>query len=141
MALLALLLMVNVMGLQFDAWSQLPAMRGLYASACGVVNCELRFLADVGLDGDVTANRLGPPEQLALSAVLVNRAALAQRFPILAVRLLAANGEELSARRIAPGAYLEKGATRSMAPKGRTPVTLRIDDPGALAVSYAITVQ
>ena len=141
MALLALLLAVNVMGLQFDAWSHLPALRGLYASACGVADCEQRFLADIYIDGDTTAHRLGPPEQLALSTVLVNRAELAQRFPILAVRLLAADGKQLGARRITPAGYLERGASRSMAPNKPTPVTLRINDPGDEAVSYAITVQ
>ena len=141
MGLLVLLLVINVMGLQFETWSQLPALRSLYASACGVADCELRFLADIGFDGDAAVDRLGPPEQLALSTVLVNRAELPQRFPILAVSLLAADGKQLGARRITPAGYLEKGASRFMAPNKPTPVTLRIADPGDEAVRYAITVQ
>ena len=140
-AILVLTLLVAVLGVQFHSWSQRPAMRGLYASVCAIVGCELpplRSLAQISVEDQASA-RPGPPEQLALSAVLVNRASFAQRFPTLAVRLLAADGTTLTQQRIAPTAYLGGQTSRSMAPNRRTPITLRLDDPGAAAVGYAIT--
>ena len=141
---LALLLVVNVLGLQFDSWSHLPAMRGFYAQACAVAGCDLpplRRLADITLDNLAAGSRLGPPKPLTLTAALVNRARFPQRFPTLAVRLFDANGEMLAQHRIPPATYLAEGTSPSMAPNRRTPIALRIDDPGTEAISYAITMQ
>ena len=139
---LVLLLAVNVLAVQFDSWSQMPAMRGFYASACGLVGCDLpplRSLADIGVEDQASGTRLGPPEPLTVTAVLVNRAGFEQRFPTLAVRLLAADGKLLAQERIAPGTYLAQGTSAVMVPNQPTPITLRLNDPGADAISYAIT--
>ena len=146
-ATLALLLIVNVLRLQFDSWTQLPLTRGFYAQACDIVNCELpplRSLADIALDNDDADSRPGPPNQLTLTATLVNRAQFPQPFPTLTVHLFAANDKKLAQHRIPPATYLEDLGDKtapSMTPNQPTPITLRMDDPGTEAISYAITMQ
>ena len=141
---LTLLLVVNVLGLQFSVWSQLPAMRGLYAQACGFAGCDLpplRSLAHIGLEAQAGEGRLGPPEPLTLAATLVNRARFRQRFPTLALRLLDARGTIVARHRIAPSGYLAADAPPAMAPNQRTSIALRFDDPGTEAVRYAVALE
>ena len=142
-ALIALLA-VNVLGLQLSVWSQLPALRGLYAQTCGFAGCDLpplRSLAHIDLEAEAGDHRIGPPERLTLAATLVNRAPFRQPFPTVALRLLDAKGEVVARHRMAPASYLDDDAPLSMPPNGRTSIALQFDDPGAEAVRYAITLE
>ena len=141
---LFLLLVVNVLGLQFDSWSQLQATRGIYAQACKLVGCDLpplRSLMHVGFESQSGDGRLGPPEQLTLAATLVNRARFRQRFPTVAVQLLDVKGNAIARHRIPPAEYLEAGTPRSMTPNRPKSIALRLDDPGVEAVRYAIALE
>ena len=139
---LAALLVVNVFWLRWESWSRQPALRGIYASACSVVGCDLprlRAVADVELTSHGFQPRRGPPEALALALELRNLAPFAQPFPTLLARLLDARGTVLATHRLAAKDYLEAAATKPFAPGHKVSIVLRFDDPGVAAVAYSLS--
>lgn len=135
-------LLVNVFWLRFEVWSQQPALRTLYESACEVVDCRLRplrALADIEVASSVFQTRHGPPDELELAFELRNRAPFKQPFPTLLVRLRDEQGKVLATHRRPPKDYLDVEETRPMEPQQSTPVVLRFDDPGARAADYSLS--
>ena len=140
--LLGVGLLINVFWLRFEGWSQQPALRTLYESACEVVDCRLRplrALADIEVASSVFQTRHGPPEELELAFELRNRAPFKQPFPALLVRLRDEQGKVLATHRWPPKDYLDVEATRSMEPQQRVPVVLRFDDPSSRAADYSLS--
>ena len=132
-------LAIQAFALQFERWSRHPALRGVYAPACELIGCELpplRSLAAIRLYGELDATRASG--RLALHGALVSRAAFAQDYPTVLLRLYAAGGADLAEHRLAPADYLE-GEVRVMRPNQVTRIALQVEDPGAEATNYRIT--
>ena len=140
---LAALLVVNVFWLRWESWSRQPALRGIYASACSVVGCELprlRAVADVELTSHGFQPRRGPPRGAGAGPKnCAMERPFAQPFPTLLARLLDARGTVLATHRLAAKDYLEAAATKPFAPGHKVSIVLRFDDPGVAAVAYSLS--
>lgn len=140
--ILAAALFANLLWLRFDVWSQQPAWRTVYEDACEFIGCRLRTLrtvADIDVLSSAFATRRGSPDEMELALELRNRAAFAQPFPTLIVRLRDRQGQMLATHRWPPEEYLEPDATL-MASGQQTSIVLRFDDPGAQAIDYRLSV-
>ena len=138
-AAMAALLAAGVLTLQFGVWSQHPSLRGVYEAA-GIDLPPYKALDAIRVTDLSVPNRPGPPNPIAVNVDLANTAPHHQRFPALAVRLQAANGVTLAEQRIEPEDYLPTAThSRRMTPNSAVNISLRLDDPGAEAVSYVIS--
>ncbi|MDZ7668781.1 MAG: zinc-ribbon and DUF3426 domain-containing protein [Gammaproteobacteria bacterium] len=136
-----ILLAVQVLWYRFDEWAVDPQWRAVYGPICAVVGCALPEMRDSDLlKTRNLAVRSDPenPEQLLVSAVIVNEAEFAQPFPTLELRFTTVRGLLVAGRRFTPEEYLAgDGADLERIPP-RTPVQieLAVDDPGPDAVNY-----
>ena len=132
-----------VFALQFPVWSQDPALRAIYETACAAVGCELptqRSLAEIEIVNGPAESRAGSPEPLVLALEMTNKASFRQPFPVLAARLTAVDGSTLDERQFEPKDYLPTGHSRQMTSERTVAVELRLEDPGPEAVSYELSV-
>lgn len=139
---LAAMLAGNLLQLRWDAWSQQPGLRDIYAKACDVIGCQLpplRAVGDIELMSRAFQTRQGPPEAITLTLELRNRAHFAQPFPTLGLRLFDARGRIAGTHQWQPAEYLEADAPRQMAPRQRISVAVHFDDPGAEATDYSLS--
>ena len=138
-AAMAALLAAGVLTLQFGVWSQHRSLRGVYEAA-GIDLPPYKALDAIRVTDLSVPNRPGPPNPIVVHVDLANTAPQHQRFPALAVRLQAANGVTLAEQRIEPEDYLPTAThSRRMTPNSAVNISLRLDDPGAEAVSYVIS--
>ena len=77
---------------------------------------------------------------LVVDAILYNRAAFAQPFPLLEIRFADINGKLLASRSFKPSEYLsgELAGQAQMPPQVPIHIALDILDPGAQAVNYSL---
>ena len=133
------LLAAAALVLQYDVYSQRPEMRELY-EALGFELPRYKALDAIRVVNPSVDERLGNPHDLVVRLDLANTAPLSQRLPSLVVRFRDAHGSILAERRIEPAEYLPSPThTRRMLPNRNFPVSLRLDDPGAEAASYSIS--
>jgi len=136
-----ILLAAQVLWYRFDDWAVDPQWRAVYGPICSVVGCVLPEMRDTGLlKTRNLAVRSHPerPEQLRVSAVIVNEAEFAQPFPTLELRFTTVRGLLVAGRRFTPEEYLAGDAADMKRIPPRTPVQieLAVDDPGPDAVNY-----
>lgn len=139
------LLAAGILALGFDTWSRDPAMRDVYERIGDLVGVELppfRQLDAIRFTVTSVAPRHGPPEPLAVEATLVNTASMRQRLPTLSVRLLEEGGGTVAEQRLLPGDYLPTvRQSRTMSPDRPVGIALRLEDPGAPAVAYGVSLE
>ena len=138
----AVLLAALVFGLMYPAWSQQPSLRGVYQVACAVMPCELqplRALDAIAVKPLRAERRDGPPPRLSMPVELSNQAPFDQPFPVLAVRILSADGRDLAEQRLAPKDYLPRGHSLKMAPNDPVTIDLQLEDPGGDAARYMLS--
>lgn len=139
--LLALLLAVELVWLNFDALAEAPATRPLASALCGFLGCELATRRDIEA---IRSRRLvvrSHPERtngLRVDAVIVNRAPWPQAFPDVELRFSDIGGRLVAARRFAPGEYLagELAGRREMPVAAPVQISIDLLDPGPGAVNY-----
>ena len=133
------LLAVGVLVVQFDVYSQQPAMRDIYESV-GVELPQYKALTAIRVVESTVRERTGTGAPLVIDVDLINTAPLYQRFPAIDVRFRAADGESVAEERVESSVYLPSPThSRRMTPNKTVPISLRLDDPGSEAVSYAIS--
>ena len=73
-----------------------------------------------------------------ITAVIVNQAAFAQRFPVLQISFTNLVGDVIMARRFSPAEYLNTGSENidDMQPGLPIQITLEVVDPGPTATAY-----
>ena len=78
---------------------------------------------------------------LVVDAILYNRAAFSQPFPLLEMRFADINGQLLASRRFKPSEYLagELAGNAEMPPQTPIHISLDILDPGTQAVNYSLS--
>ena len=137
---LVVVLVFNVFGWRFDAWSLLPATRGIYEVACDVIGCDVDSPNAPGA-WDLRAKavtRPGAPEPLTLDVELTNQAPYRQTLPTVAVRFTNDAGELIAEERLTPRDYADRPAQR-FAPGAPKSLRLRFAEPGAEASRYQIS--
>lgn len=145
-ALGLVLLVAQVLWLQFDQWATTPTGRAVYGPVCGVLGCELPVQRDTSqLATRNLAVRSHPsqPGTLLVNAVVVNQADFAQPFPVLELRFTTVRGILVAGRRFRPEEYLSGDARGMELIPPRTPVQieLTIEDPGPDAVNYFLKLR
>lgn len=137
------LLLAQVMYLQFDDWAVNPTFRPAYSAACAVLPCELpdRRALDL-LKSRALKVRSHPREEGALlvDALIVNEAEFDQPFPNLHLKFTSVEGNPLASERFTPDDYLAGDMAGVKMMPARTPVHIEVQavDPGPLAVSYTL---
>ena len=138
----ALLLLVGqVFWYQFDEWSRDPMFRPVYANACAVLGCELpemRSVEQIEAAELIVRTHTDVENALMVDAIIINRAAYPQVFPIVELRFSAVGGTLVAARRFSPSEYLagELEGVAEMAPNTPIHIGLEIEDPGPDAMNY-----
>ena len=136
------LLAALVFGLMYPAWSQQPTLRAVYQAACTVMPCELaplRALNAIAVKPLPAERRDGPPPRLSVFVELSNQAPFDQPFPVLAVRILSADGRDLTEQRLAPKDYRPRGHSLKMTPNDPVTVELQLEDPGSDGARYMLS--
>lgn len=118
-------------------------LRPWLEQACPLLGCQLPPRVDVSLikSSNLTVrNHPTHPGALTVDAIIYNRAAFAQPFPLLELRFEDLNGQPLASRRFKPGEYLggELAGRKDMPPQTPIHIALEILDPGAQAVNYSL---
>ncbi|MBD7975995.1 DUF3426 domain-containing protein [Serpens gallinarum] len=117
--------------------------RPWFEQLCPLVGCSLPSKVDITqIKSSNLVVRSHPryTGALIVDAILYNRAAFAQPFPLLEMRFSDINGQLLASRRFKPSEYLsgELAGQREMPPQTPIHISLDILDPGAKAVNYSL---
>lgn len=141
--LLMTLLTAQLAWVQRDTYAKMDQWRGLYQSACDVLGCTLPAQEDIDLvrtSNVLIRDHRALDEVKLLDAVLTNRAAFRQPFPLLILQYTDVNGDLVADQAFTPEQYLrgELTGTRLMPVNTRIYVSLPIRDPGARAVNYQL---
>ncbi|MGE6690201.1 DUF3426 domain-containing protein [Stutzerimonas stutzeri] len=143
------LLALGTLGAQYVAYnyeelSRQHQYRPWFERICPTLGCELPALVDIGQIKSSNLVVRSHPEftgALVVDAILYNRAAFAQPFPLLEIRFADLNGKLLASRSFKPSEYLsgELAGQTQMPPQVPIHIALDILDPGAKAVNYSLS--
>ncbi len=127
---------------QRDALAANPSTRGLVATMCGVLGCELEPLRDVERIELLQRSVYSHPNAtgaLIISVSMVNNAGFAQPYPTLAIRMADVRGRTVAARDFAADDYLKPGEGGESMPVGApVTITLEVLDPGRDALTFEL---
>ena len=118
-----------------------PTLRPLIESYCNLTGCKVAPRRDIGaieLRSRDIRSHASVANALVISAVMVNRAAYAQPFPLFEISLTNLQGRIVATRHFEPHEYLDNPALAEarMAPGLPVRVTMEIFDPGEHAVGF-----
>ncbi|MEM7219749.1 MAG: DUF3426 domain-containing protein [Pseudomonadota bacterium] len=143
-AVALVLLIVQVLYLQFDSWGKSSAMRPVYGAICALLPCELPVRRSVArLVSRKLTVRKHPSRagMLLIDALIVNEAAFEQPYPTIELQFTDVRQEPVRAFRFRPdeylaGAFAAPGAMMAV----NTPIhiDIEVDDPGPSAVNYQL---
>lgn len=127
----------------YDELSRQAAYRPWFERVCPTLGCELPALVDISQIKSSNLVVRSHPDftgALVVDAILYNRAAFAQPFPLLEIRFADINGKLLASRSFKPSEYLsgELAGQAQMPPQVPIHIALDILDPGAQAVNYSL---
>ncbi|MFZ6046202.1 DUF3426 domain-containing protein [Pseudomonas sp. CR3202] len=142
--LAALALATQYVWYHFDELARQDQYRPWFQQICPEIGCALPSKVDIGLIKSSNLVVRSHPEfsgALVVDAILYNRAAFAQPFPLLELRFADINGQLLASRRFKPGEYLsgELAGQAEMPPQTPIHISLDILDPGTKAVNYSLS--
>lgn len=143
--LLMAILTAQLAWVQRDTYAKMDQWRSLYQSACDVLGCTLPAQEDIDLvriSNVLIRDHKVLDEVKLLDAVLTNRAAFRQPFPLLILQYTDVNGDLVADQSFTPEQYLrgELTGTRLMPVNTRIYVSLPIRDPGTRAINYQLVV-
>lgn len=136
-------LVAQLAWVQRDTYAKMDQWRGLYQTVCNAVGCTLPEQEDLDLvrtSNVLIRDHRALNDVKLLDAVLTNRAAFRQPFPVLILQYTDVNGELVADQSFTPEQYLrgELTGTRLMPVNTRVYVSLPIRDPGTRAVNYQL---
>ncbi|WP_109514138.1 DUF3426 domain-containing protein [Pseudomonas ovata] len=140
--LLALLgLAAQYINYHFDHLARQDQYRPLFQQWCPQLGCKVPSKVDISqLKSSNLVVRSHPDFQgaLVVDAIIYNRAAFSQPFPLLELRFADTGGQLIASRRFKPSEYLsgEMAGKEEMPPQTPIHIALDILDPGAKAVNY-----
>jgi predicted Zn finger-like uncharacterized protein len=117
--------------------------REWFAGLCPELGCTLPSKVEIALIKSSNLVVRSHPEfsgALVVDAILYNRAAFSQPFPLLELRFADLNGKLLASRSFKPSEYLagELAGQAEMPPQTPIHISLDILDPGSKAVNYSL---
>lgn len=128
----------------FEQLARQDQYRPLFEQLCPKIGCELPSKVDISMIKSSNLVVRSHPEfsgALVVDAIIYNRAAFSQPFPLLEIRFADINGKLLASRRFTPGEYLagELAGRTEMPPQTPIHISLDILDPGSQAVNYSLS--
>ncbi len=128
----------------FDELARQDQYRPWFQQICPEIGCQMPSKVDIDLIKSSNLVVRSHPEfsgALVVDAILYNRAAFSQPFPLLELRFADINGQLLASRRFKPGEYLsgELAGQAEMPPQTPIHISLDILDPGTKAVNYSLS--
>lgn len=135
------LVVVNTLYINRDHLSQKPSLRPLLAGMCAVTGCQLppqRALSQIQLVRRHTIySHPRYKDALVISFAFANRAAFAQPYPVLRIRMANSSGETVAARSFGPEHYLSNYfPDLELKPNEVVEVKLEVQDPGEAAKTF-----
>lgn len=132
----------------YRAWivQQLPQAGPAFAAACDAIGCVMPLARDVAaikVESSDLVEQPGKPGRILLSAIVANRSAVKQAFPVLEVVLTDAKETVIASRILQPTAYLGRvpSQVEGIAPNTELYINLNLDlSGGATASGYAVRV-
>ncbi|MBX9912351.1 MAG: DUF3426 domain-containing protein [Pseudomonadaceae bacterium] len=117
--------------------------RPWFAELCPEIGCTLPSKVEIALIKSSNLVVRSHPEfngALVVDAILYNRAAFSQPFPLLELRFADLTGKLLASRSFKPSEYLagELAGQAEMPPQTPIHISLDILDPGSKAVNYSL---
>jgi hypothetical protein len=128
----------------FNELARQDQYRPWFEQLCPAVGCQLPSKVDITQIKSSNLVVRSHPEfsgALVVDAILYNRAAFSQPFPLLEMRFADINGQLLASRRFKPSEYLagELAGNAEMPPQTPIHISLDILDPGTRAVNYSLS--
>ena len=128
----------------FDELARQDQYRPWFEQLCPAIGCQLPSKVDINQVKSSNLVVRSHPEfsgALVVDAILYNRAAFSQPFPLLEIRFADINGQLLASRRFKPSEYLagELAGNAEMPPQTPIHISLDILDPGTQAVNYSLS--
>ncbi|AHL76655.1 hypothetical protein CH92_16780 [Stutzerimonas stutzeri] len=128
----------------FDEIARQNEYRPWLERLCPALGCELPPRVDISQIKSSNLVVRSHPDfsgALVVDAIIYNRAAFAQPFPLLEVRFADIQGQTLAQRTFKPGEYLsgELAGQREMPSQIPIHIALDILDPGTKAVNYSLS--
>lgn len=138
-----LLLPAQFMYFNFDTLARDPSFRPLITSGCQLFSCTVPELHDISRIKSSNLMVRSHPKvanALVVDAIVTNRAAFKQPFPILELRFSDINNEPVAGRYFSPDEYLsgELSGLTTMPSQQPVHIALEIVDPGQQAVNYQL---
>ena len=130
----------------FEELARQDQYRPWFEMLCPTLGCSLPSKVDISqIRSSNLMVRAHPehPRALVVDAILYNRAAFAQPFPLLEMRFADINNQLLASGRFRPSQYLagELAGQSEMPPQTPIRISLEILDPGPRAVNYSLSFQ
>jgi len=143
LALCSILLLAEYAWYDFYKLSSNPSLRPWYGLACKALDCELPALIDVKkIKSANLVIRSHPKNKKALvvDAIITNKAAFKQPFPLLELTFSDFSDQVIASRRFKPYEYLGGELAGAKVMPAQTPIhiALEIIDPGKSAVNYQV---
>lgn len=128
----------------FDELARQDQYRPWFQSICPMIDCKVPSKVDITqLKSSNLVVRSHPEFKgaLVVDAIIYNRAAFSQPFPLLELRFADPSGQLIASRRFKPAEYLsgEIAGKEEMPPQTPIHIALDILDPGAKAVNYSLS--
>ncbi|RRV09547.1 DUF3426 domain-containing protein [Pseudomonas sp. v388] len=127
----------------FDQLARQDQYRPWFQQLCPQLGCKVPSKVDISLLKSSNLVVRSHPEfqgALVVDAIIYNRAAFSQPFPLLELRFADTGGQLIASRRFKPSEYLsgEMAGKEEMPPQTPIHIALDILDPGAKAVNYSL---
>lgn len=127
----------------FEELARQDQYRPWFEAICPEIGCSLPSKVDIAQIRSTNLVVRSHPQYmdaLLVDAILYNRAAFAQPFPVLELRFADINGQLIVGSRFRPSEYLsgELAGQAEMPPQTPIHISLEIKDPGARAVNYSL---
>ncbi|MEN9464902.1 MAG: hypothetical protein RL217_1083 [Pseudomonadota bacterium] len=146
LACLALILiaLLQVLVFRFDHLSRTPSWRPFYGQVCKLTGCTLPKVQNIQTIGSQNLVVRAHPSlkgALMIDTLLLNKADYEQPFPDVQLVFKDLNDRVVASRRFSPSQYLQGELAGQSDMPAQVPVHIAFEilDPGAEAVSYAIT--
>jgi len=128
----------------FDELARQDQYRPWFQQVCPSLGCTVPSKVDIDKIKSSNLVVRSHPDfngALVVDAIIYNRAAFSQPFPLLELRFADLNGHLIASRRFKPGEYLsgELAGQAEMPPQTPIHISLDILDPGAKAVNYSLS--
>lgn len=128
----------------FEELARQDQYRPWFQQLCPQIGCTVPSKVDIAKIKSSNLVVRSHPDfsgALVVDAIIYNRAAFSQPFPLLELRFADLNGHLIASRRFKPGEYLSGDLEGMAEMPPQTPIHIALDilDPGSKAVNYSLS--